>query len=46
MLHLEPFVAFFFTTYMVKSLFVKIFQQNMSLSQKKFKGGIDPHKIK
>ena len=30
-LHLEPFVAFFSTTYMLRSLFVKIFQQNMSL---------------
>ena len=34
----EPFVAFFSTIYMLKSLFVKIFQQNMSLSQRNLRG--------
>ena len=33
-LHLEPFVAFFYTIYMLRSLFVKIFQQNMSFNQR------------
>ena len=37
-LHLEPFVAFFSTTYMLRSLFVKIFQQNMSLNQRNLRG--------
>ena len=33
-LHLEPFVAFFSTIYMLRSLFVKVFQQNMNLNQR------------
>ena len=37
-LHLEPFVAFFSTIYMLRSLFVKIFQQNMSLNQRNLRG--------
>ena len=37
-MHLEPFVAFFSTTYMLRSLFVKIFQQNMSLNQRNLRG--------
>ena len=37
-LHLEPFVASFFTIYMLRSLFVKIFQQNMSLNQRNLRG--------
>ena len=31
-------VAFFSTTYMLRSLFVKIFQQNMSLNQRNLRG--------
>ena len=38
MLHLKPYVAFFSTTYMLRSLFVKIFQQNMSLNQRNLRG--------
>ena len=37
-LHLEPFVAFFSTIYILRSLSVKIFQQNMSLNQRNFRG--------
>ena len=37
-MHLEPFVAFFSTTYVLRSLFVKIFQQNMSLNQRNLRG--------
>ena len=37
-MHLEPFVAFFSTIYMLRSLFVKIFQQNMSLNQRNLRG--------
>ena len=37
-LHLEPFVAFSSTTYMLRSLFVKIFQQNISLNQRNLRG--------
>ena len=32
------FVAFFSTIYMLRSLFVKIFQQNMSLNQRNLRG--------
>ena len=37
-LALKPFFAFFSTIYMLKSLFVKIFQQNTSLNLEKCKG--------
>ena len=37
-LHLEPLVDFFSTIYTLKKLFVKIFQQNMSLSQRNLRG--------
>ena len=37
-LALKTFFAFFSTIYVLKSLFVKIFQQNMSLKSEKRKG--------
>ena len=37
-MHLEPFVAFFSTIYMLRSSFVKIFQQNMNLNQRNLRG--------
>ena len=37
-LHLEHFVAFFSGIYMLRSSFVKIFQQNMNLNQRNLGG--------
>ena len=37
-MHLEPFVAFFSTTYILRSSFVEIFQQNMNLNQRNLRG--------
>ena len=37
-MHLEPFAAFFSTIYMLRSSFVKIFQQNMNLNQRNLRG--------
>ena len=45
-LHLEPFVAFFSTIYMLRSLFVKIFQQNMGLNQRNLREVLIDLKLK